>query len=671
MKYLYYSVLTLFICGFLGLQLQAQTTVRLVPSQDNTLYENAEAEVSNGQGIHIKSSRTNEGLLRRGLMQFDLSSIPSDATIQSVALTMNVTKTRGGEEAVRLFRVSQAWGEGASEAEGEGGQGAPAQAGDATWNFAIYPDVRWERAGGDFEARASATTMVNELGMYTWSDDDLVADVQNWLANPESNFGWGILSQASRARLSKRYASRESNTPPNLVITYTTAGEEEEVIDLELSLDVENPELPKFTAQNATLTLTNTGNSTATGVAVSFGLPQGEVVLVGGTTPETSRGTYNAFDGMWTVGTLEAGATATLQIQLFPLSDAYEPYAQVTAADQRDADSEPGNGDCCYESEDDEASLLGMEEEFCDLLSVIDLPDDICQMCLDEIAIYRWNDELYYVELDGPNNPCTDALTRVLDCEGNEICRDGGFAGFRECERSGFFDEAVKVETIARCELSENIDLSLSLSSDNSDIRQWESGNFTLSVTNNSRVDATGVTVDFALNPDEVVQVGGSEIRASMGDYNNFDGVWKGIDVAAGESVKLTIALFSKVSSLQLYAQIATADQADSDSTPGNGSCCSSNEDDEVVFTSSNEGRNYLVDGTSPTLNKIFPNPIKDVLHIELTQERTAYQILDLTGRVLQAGQLSYSNQLPLSDLAAGVYILKMEQAAPIRLVKQ
>jgi hypothetical protein len=56
-------------------------TVTLAPSKDNTLIETSPAvgELSNGQGA-IFAGRTNQAAgssLRRGLMAFDLSSLPA------------------------------------------------------------------------------------------------------------------------------------------------------------------------------------------------------------------------------------------------------------------------------------------------------------------------------------------------------------------------------------------------------------------------------------------------------------------------------------------------------------------------------------------------------------------------------------------------------------------
>ncbi|RMF79217.1 MAG: DNRLRE domain-containing protein, partial [Planctomycetota bacterium] len=115
-------------------------TVELVAARDNTLYESATGALSNGAGTSIFVGATASGAVRRGLVWFDVAAeIPAGSTINAVTLQMRVTQTVAGAETVALHRVTQDWGEGASNADaaggggGGGGAGAPAASGDATW----------------------------------------------------------------------------------------------------------------------------------------------------------------------------------------------------------------------------------------------------------------------------------------------------------------------------------------------------------------------------------------------------------------------------------------------------------------------------------------------------------------------------------------------------------
>ena len=73
----------------------------------------------------------------------------------------------------------------------------------------------------------------------------------------------------------------------------------------------------------------------------------------------SSQGDFQHWgDEIWRVGTLAAGQSATIDINYFRLSaNGFSLYAQVSAMNGTDPDSNPGNGTCCTSNEDDEAAL--------------------------------------------------------------------------------------------------------------------------------------------------------------------------------------------------------------------------------------------------------------------------------------------------------------------------
>ena len=100
------------------------------------------------------------------------------------------------------------------------GQGAPATPNDATWRHRFFDSVFWTTQGGDFSVTVSASQSVGDVGQYTWSSTQMVADVQSWLDNPGSNFGWLVLGDESAPATAKRFDARESASPPVLTIQY-------------------------------------------------------------------------------------------------------------------------------------------------------------------------------------------------------------------------------------------------------------------------------------------------------------------------------------------------------------------------------------------------------------------------------------------------------------------
>ncbi len=198
--------------------------VTLPPAKDNTLYISTTGSLSSGQGDGIFVGDNGNGETRRGLIAFNLSSIPPGSTINSVTLSMYVTRTRAAGQATTLHKVSADWGEGPSAAGGNSGSGFPAEIGDATWIHRFYDTVLWSTPGGDYTAAASASTNVGGIGTYSWSGAGLVADVQGWVNTPATNFGWLIHGNESASVTTKRFGSREIGTVsqrPSLTINFT------------------------------------------------------------------------------------------------------------------------------------------------------------------------------------------------------------------------------------------------------------------------------------------------------------------------------------------------------------------------------------------------------------------------------------------------------------------
>jgi hypothetical protein len=203
-------------------------TVTLAPSADTSLFEN-EPTNNLGASLSLVSGSNASGFRSRELMQFSFTNqIPSNAIIQSVTLTVNVvTVPGGGGGAASVFdmhRLLVSWTEGI----GTGNMGSPANPGETTWNYRFYPTTGWTVPGGgisnDFSAVVSASLLWNQIGTYTYaSTSNLVADVQQWVANPGTNFGWLFMSESENVpQTARRIGSREdTNNAPSLVVQYT------------------------------------------------------------------------------------------------------------------------------------------------------------------------------------------------------------------------------------------------------------------------------------------------------------------------------------------------------------------------------------------------------------------------------------------------------------------
>lgn len=195
------------------------------PSKDNTLYEDPDGGISNGAGDHLFTGRTDISELRRALVHFDVGVIPEGSVINDVTLWMHLSRTKANDEVVSLHRVHQGWGEGASDAEGEEGMGAPAFDGDATWIHTFYPDAFWIEPGGDYDTTPSASSIIaRQNGFYSWSSLDMSLDVQMWVDDALTNHGWMVIGNESEDKTAKRFDSgdiADTGRRPYLVIDFT------------------------------------------------------------------------------------------------------------------------------------------------------------------------------------------------------------------------------------------------------------------------------------------------------------------------------------------------------------------------------------------------------------------------------------------------------------------
>jgi hypothetical protein len=210
--------------GYTCTALASANIINIMPSKDNTLYEYdpAEGDHSNGAGFHFFAGENAMGERRRGVVAFDVAgTIPPGSTITAVTLTINMSMTPAGAETVELHKLLADWGEGTSHAPMGEGDGAPATPNDATWRHRFFDTIFWTTEGGDFSAAVSASQSVGGVGQYMWSSAQMVGDVQEWLDNPVSNFGWLVLGDESTIATAKRFDTRESASPPVLTIQYT------------------------------------------------------------------------------------------------------------------------------------------------------------------------------------------------------------------------------------------------------------------------------------------------------------------------------------------------------------------------------------------------------------------------------------------------------------------
>jgi len=129
-----------------------------------------------------------------------------------------------------------------------------------------------------------------------------------------------------------------------------------------------------------------------------------------------------------------------------------------------------------------------------------------------------------------------------------------------------------------------NVDLALTITSENATPDIYSVTMAEITLTNTGGETATSITVNIPV-PAGFVLTGSNEYDATAGTYSGASGNWRIENLASGTSETLTLNIFTLTENpVSLYGQVAIASGEDIDSTPGNGTPNSPNEDDEAVF---------------------------------------------------------------------------------------
>jgi uncharacterized repeat protein (TIGR01451 family) len=357
-----------------------------------------------------------------------------------------------------------------------------------------------------------------------------------------------------------------------------------------------------------TLTATNAGPNDATGVEVTDLLSSGYTYV-----SDDSGGTYNSGTGVWTLGALAIGVSSTLNITAtVDAAGIYNNIAEVTAANEGDPDSTPGNGN---PAEDDYAEQATVPTPNADL-SLTKTVDDPTPNVGGTVVF------TLTVANAGANDATGVEVTDLLPSGYTYVSDDSGGAydsgtgvwtvgavavGVPETlnitatvDAAGIYNNIAEVTASAEPDLDSipgngapaeddyaeqattpagTADLSLTKTVDDPVPNVGSNVVFTLTVTNAGPSDGTGVTVE------DVLPAGYSFVGASgPGSYDSGTGVWTVGTVAAAGSIALDItATVNPAGPYDNAAQILTANETDPDSTPGNGTA--NGEDDAATIT--------------------------------------------------------------------------------------
>lgn len=451
-------------------------------------------------------------------------------------------------------------------------------------------------------------------------------------------------------------------------------------MDLELSLTTTNSNPAIYTTSTFLLQLQNTGTVAATEVQVDFP----SLATLAYVSHTASTGQFSNWIGLWDVGTVGPGERVDLEVTLFTLSsDPINLFAQVNTHVENDRDSTPGNGQCCTANEDDEAVLVlngGSPPSTCTLNAL-----DPTLTCTDN-GTSDPSDDLFSFSI----NPGGSNLGASYQLSGGGLALNGlvygqsytspllpisnGSFELTVSDVSGNCSQQVTIVPPAPCSPtgpSPGADISIAISASQPSFNAWQILSITLTVSNTGTETATGLAMSFPL-PEGTVFTGGNEYVATQGVYQSFFEEWEIGTLAPGGSAGIQFNLFTTQNNdpIVAYAQILRMNENDVDSSPGNGLCCTANEDDEAVLTLapllSRQSESFQT--ARPVLRKAYPNPaieeLTTVVESALARVETLY-LYDSRGQIqaqqtlgLEAGVNWVS--WPVASLARGIYFVHL-----------
>jgi large repetitive protein len=488
--------------------------------------------------------------------------------------------------------------------------------------------------------------------------------------------------------------------------------------------------LPQYANVTFTCRVTNTGGTGASNVVVKYVIPQG----IAYNSNTTSKGTYDSWLGLWTVGTLAPNETATLSLILFTLSTTTSQFAQVWTASPTDVNSTPGNNSVGIPTEDDEA-----------LLSIPSVsPVKLINLAVTESAsantVIVGQQLIFTVRVDNTGDttatnvtikslvPAGVTFVSATPQQGTYTASTGIWnignipnASFRlltvTCTVASIANNIVsfsQVQTATQLDInstpgnntnnvpseddeasvtvfpqgsSATCNLSLTMSSLPT-YTAYTNHDFTLVLRNTGSLAASNVSVDFPFPPH--FNWGGSSTATAGTSYDAYFHRWTVGTLASGATVTMTMTLFNVglFGPVTAFAQVQTASPVDANSTPGNNTTGIAVEDDEANFTitQANGGIGFVAAGQKQTLpvvvNKLYPNPTDGEFLVELNSrdERDVYfewftpagSPMRSEKRHLEKGE----NRLffDLLDLPTGIYFLQVSsnemKLSPLKLVK-
>ncbi|MEM9366376.1 MAG: DUF11 domain-containing protein [Planctomycetota bacterium] len=395
------------------------------------------------------------------------------------------------------------------------------------------------------------------------------------------------------------------NNGPNDEDDFASATLMAQRVDLALSKVSDRDRVDFGETVTFTLSLQNEGPSRATNIRVEDVLPDGLRFI-----RSSGDGSFQSADGIWTIGSLNAGASVDRDIVVevesssdfnAVLDQAITSIAQVIAVDQPDRDSEPDNN---VAGEDDQADVslqlrqsdlevsVAFDDTTPDRNQVVEITTDVFNRGPDNATNIVLRNPLpsglEFVSSsadDGSYDPNTGRWNlgalpsnatsqlriqaRVLNANPGAYSAQIQAAGQLDSDSVPANSDPSEDDQAAASVSPRVVDIAVDVTVDNDEPMVGDIVNVTVRASAaDGLADATGVTVRTEL-PDDVTLL--SQDTGTVGTYDPSTGLWDIGALGSGEQAVLTLSMRVIQRGIkQQTAEVVATDQFDRDSTPNN-----------------------------------------------------------------------------------------------------
>lgn len=193
---------------------------------------------ANWGGAGVVQVGTNATSVRRGLVSFDVSSLPAGTHIASAILSLYQSSASRGSGTVGVHEVTAPWAQGA-------GANTCAGAG-ATWRLTGIGAGTWKRAGADFDPVDEASVAKSPGSRPGWDRFDITSLVQAWVSGSAANDGVLL-------KLDKETFSQCTSVTNCDYWSYASDDSSQQALRPQLIISTTSPPAPKGTVASGTI----------------------------------------------------------------------------------------------------------------------------------------------------------------------------------------------------------------------------------------------------------------------------------------------------------------------------------------------------------------------------------------------------------------------------------